>query len=355
MEKQSSQYKKTAVLMVNLGSPASPTPKDVRVFLREFLSDTRVVELPKWLWFFILNGIVLLVRPKKSAKAYKKIWLEGKGSPLTYYSEQLAKRVQEAVSLIFEEPVNVKLAMRYGEPSIQSILSEWQEVGVERVLVLPLYPQYSATTTATVVDEVGRVLRAQRNQLEVRFIKDYYDETAYIQAMAQTIRMHWQEHGKGQKLLFSFHGLPKRCVEKGDPYQEQCKITAQRLASALDLDESAWQLSFQSRFGAETWLQPYTTDALDELAEQSINQLDVYCPGFAVDCLETLEEIAIEAKYDYLDSGGAGFEYIPALNDTDAHVRLMTELIAKHMGGWVEPQKDAHKGSFLQRLLGKTP
>lgn len=326
---------KIAVIMVNLGSPKAANPKAVRHFLREFLSDTRVVELPKWLWQIILNGIVLAVRPKKSAAAYRKIWMGDKGSPLTYYSQSLANKVQAAVSAELEGSISVHLSMRYGEPSIRKTMKQLEASGVDKLLILPLYPQYSATTTATVIDEVGRILTTQRNQPEVRYIKDYHDDPAYISAMASAIQTQWKEKKKHKILLFSFHGLPKRCVERGDPYRAQSEKTAAALAQHLKLSEKEWALSFQSRFGAETWLQPYTTDMLETLIENQQTDIDVYCPGFAVDCLETLEEIAIEARQDFLDNGGEAFRYLPALNDSSEHVRLITALIKRHSQGWL--------------------
>lgn len=323
---------KVAVLLVNLGSPTEPTPGPVRRFLREFLSDTRVVEIPKFVWFFILNFIVLVIRPKKSAEAYASIWSDEFGSPLTHYTTQQAKHVGNALKT---DAVTVDYAMRYGMPSIKSRIKMLNEQGHDRIVLLPLYPQYSATTTATVIDETGRALLKLRDQPAIRFVKDYHDEPAYIKAMAHSIRAYWAEHGQGDKLLMSFHGIPVRCVRKGDPYEKQCKITGHLLAEALGLHEDQWLMTFQSRFGAEKWLQPYTDKTLEALGTEDIARLDVYCPGFSSDCLETLEEIAMEGKDIYQEHGGGEFHYIPALNDSDESIQALTELAKSNLKGWL--------------------
>ena len=325
---------KTGVMLVNLGSPEAPEAGPVRRFLREFLSDTRVVEIPKLLWFFILNGIVLVVRPKKSAKAYKKVWLEEFGSPLIHYTKLQASAVKAQLDTHVECDVQVEAAMRYGQPSMSSVVEHFHQEGVEQILVLPMYPQYSATTTATVFDEMGRILAGMRNQPAVRYIKDYHDCEYYIQAMAKHIRQYWQANGKGDKLLLSFHGIPQRCVNKGDPYADQCRQTARLLADELLLSEDEWLLTFQSRFGAEEWLQPYTSEVLEDLGEDGLGRLDVFCPGFSSDCLETLEEIAIEGREEFLDEGGKDFHYIPALNAEPAHINSLLQLVEDNLHGW---------------------
>ncbi|MGM0564792.1 MAG: ferrochelatase [Pseudomonadota bacterium] len=334
---------KIGILMVNLGSPTAPTPGAVRRFLREFLSDTRVVEIPRWIWWFILNGIVLVVRPRKSAEAYRKIWLNQHGSPLVYYTRLQAEALQEALEANeAEHQILVDYAMRYGEPSIHDTIERLCERGVNKLLILPMYPQYSATTTASIVDEVGRVLSRMRNQPELRCVKDYYDHEAYISAMASHIREHWHNHGQAERLLLSFHGLPQRCVNKGDPYRQQCEITARLLADELLLEDHQWQLVFQSRFGAEEWLRPYTDKTLEKLGDDGVKSVDVFCPGFAADCLETLEEIAIQGRETFVEHGGQSLTYIPALNVRERHIEALTEVSYRHLCGWIElPEEEA--------------
>lgn len=332
LKKTNETTHKTAVLLINLGSPTAPTTGSVRRFLREFLSDPRVVEIPKFIWFFILNGIILLVRPKKSAEAYASIWSNEFGSPLTHYTQQQAQHISQQLKT---DNVTVDHAMRYGEPSIPSRIKTLTEQGHDRIVVLPLYPQFSATTTATVIDKVGSTLKILRNQPAIRYIKDYHDDPAYIEAMAQSIRAYWAEHGQGDKLLLSFHGIPVRCINNGDPYEKQCKVTSQLLAQALNLNDEQWLMTFQSRFGTETWLQPYTDKTLEQLGNNKLNRLDVYCPGFASDCLETLEEIAIAGKAIFIDNGGRYFHYIPALNDSDKSIEALTHIAKNNLQGWI--------------------
>ncbi|EDY86202.1 ferrochelatase [gamma proteobacterium HTCC5015] len=343
---------KIGVLLVNLGSPKEPTAGAVRRYLRQFLSDKRVVELPRWLWWLVLNGIVLVVRPKKSAEAYRKIWMEQHGSPLIYHTQQQAEALHESLNDVLENDVVVDYAMRYGEPSMASAVERLCERGVDKLLVLPMYPQYSATTTASIVDEMGRILSRMRNQPEVRYIKDYFDHEPYIAAMAAHIREHWQTHGQSECLLLSFHGLPQRCINKGDPYREQCEITARLLADELLLEDQQWQLVFQSRFGAEEWLQPYLDKTLERMGGEGVNSVDVFCPGFASDCLETLEEIAIQGQESFSESGGGHLQYIPALNARDRHVEALVELCERHLGGWGAYLPD-DRGNPISRLFNR--
>lgn len=343
---------KTGVMLVNLGSPEAPEPGAVRRFLREFLSDPRVVEIPKLLWFIILNGIVLVVRPKKSAAAYKKVWSEKYGSPLVHYTKLQAGELKAQMDMHVEGEVRVEAAMRYGQPSMASIMERFRNAGVERVLLLPMYPQYSATTTATVFDEMGRILAGLRNQPAVRYIKDYHDCEHYIQAMAKHIRQYWQANGKGDKLILSFHGIPQRCVNKGDPYAEQCEYTGRLLADALLLSADEWQLTFQSRFGAEEWLKPYTAEVFEELGEKGTERIDVFCPGFSSDCLETLEEIAIEGRDEFLEEGGKEFHYIPALNAESVHIDSLLHLLEANLQGW-ETFIEEDSRNPIQKIFSK--
>jgi ferrochelatase len=323
------------VLLVNLGTPDSPSVSDVRRYLREFLWDPRVVEVPRPVWWLVLNLVILTTRPRRSARAYAKVWTE-EGSPLLVIS----KRQQAALQARMQEqggaPVNVVLAMRYGRPAIASGLQALRDSGAKRVLVLPLYPQYSATTTAAIVDAVADELRHWRELPELRFINDYHRHPAYISALAESVRRYRALHGEPDKLLLSFHGIPQEYVDAGDPYAEQCHETAALLVAALDLPKDGWQLSFQSRLGPKQWLQPYTDHTLEALAKQGVRNIHVMCPGFSVDCLETLEEVAMENRDIFLEAGGEHYGYIECLNDQDSHIQLFSELIAQHTLGWVE-------------------
>jgi ferrochelatase len=321
---------KIAVLLVNLGTPDAPTPSAVRRYLAEFLSDTRVIDYPRWLWLPILYGVILRVRPSRSAHAYSMIWTP-QGSPLMVQSRALTEAVANACA---DLDIRVELAMRYGNPSIPSVLERMAADGVRRLLVLPLYPQYSAASTATVFDAVHAVLGRTRRVPELRNIADYYAEPAYIDALADSVRRYWSAHGRADRLLLSFHGIPNRYVKLGDPYAEQCRETAELLRDKLGLGEREMLVTFQSRVGRETWLTPYTDVTLGELPKHGVKRIQVMCPGFAVDCLETLEEIAIRGREQFMSAGGEQFGYIPALNADAAHVGLMRALIERHTRGW---------------------
>lgn len=312
-----------AVLLVNLGTPSSPNTRAVRRYLAEFLSDPRVVEVPRALWLPLLYGIILPFRSPRVAKLYKHIWMDG-GSPLRVYSERLA----DALATGADAPT-VRLAMRYGEPAIPAVLRELREGGLRHLTVLPLYPQYSATTTASVFDAVMRELSGWRELPELHFITDYFAETAWISAVSDSIRTHRAQKAGASHLLFSFHGIPQRYVAAGDPYADQCQASAQAIATALGLRDDEWSLSYQSRVGREPWLQPYTSEKVAELARRSITTLDVVCPGFAVDCLETLEEIAIQNADFFTQAGGRELRYIPALNDSAAHAQALTAVLER--------------------------
>jgi protoporphyrin/coproporphyrin ferrochelatase len=324
----------TAVLLVNLGTPQAPTPAAVRRYLAEFLSDPRVIELPRWLWLPLLHGVILPLRSRRSAHAYASVWTEA-GSPLMVHSKALAARLQQALAPD-GRPLRVELAMRYGQPSIGEALRRLKDAGLRRLLVLPLYPQFSATTTASVFDAVTDELKRWRWQPELRFITDYHREPAWLDAIADSIRQHWARHGRGDRLLFSFHGIPKRYFAAGDPYHCLCQFSAREIADRLELQPQQWQLSFQSRVGREEWLRPYTDETIKALPGQGVRTLDVVCPGFAVDCLETLEEIAVENAEIFCGSGGESLRYIPALNADDAHVQALLPLLRRHGGGWEE-------------------
>ncbi|NNF40931.1 MAG: ferrochelatase [Woeseiaceae bacterium] len=332
-EFQHGRAESTGVLLVNLGTPEEPTAASVRRFLKQFLSDPRVIEYPRWLWWLILNGVILRIRPSRSARAYQKIWTE-QGSPLMNYSTALAEGVAGQLEARSAGATRLELAMSYGEPSISRAIDTLLAAGARRLLVLPMYPQYSGTTTASVFDAVTRKLNGLRWIPELRFINQYHDEPAYIAALASSIRNFWQQHGRGTKLMFSFHGVPKQTLLNGDPYHCQCQKTARLVADALELGDDEWLLTFQSRVGREEWLSPYTDETVALLGKQGVGRLDVICPGFSTDCLETLEEIAMQNAELFSESGGKELHYIPALNASHEHVALLTELIERHLGGW---------------------
>lgn len=327
------QSESIGVLIVNLGTPEEPTSPAVRRFLKQFLSDPRVIEYPRWLWWLILNGVILRIRPSRSAAAYKKIWADD-GSPLMLFSKAIAEAMQQELNTRRPGAVNVELAMSYGEPSVDAAIDRLVARGARRLLVLPMYPQYSGTTTASVIDAVARKFNRLRWVPETRFINQYHDEPGYIAALAASIRDYWKQNGRGTKLMFSFHGVPKQTLLDGDPYHCQCQKTARLVAEALELVDDEWLLSFQSRVGREEWLRPYTDETIAALGKQGIGRLDVVCPGFSTDCLETLEEIAMQNKELFIESGGESLYYIPALNAREDHVAFLTDLVEKHLGGW---------------------
>jgi protoporphyrin/coproporphyrin ferrochelatase len=328
-----------AVLLLNLGTPAAPTPRAVRRFLAEFLSDVRVIDYPRWLWLPLLYGVILRTRPRRSARAYAKIWTP-QGSPLLVENRALAEKLAAACA---GDGVRVVLAMRYGEPATADVVASLLTEGVRRLLVLPLYPQYSAASTAAAMDAVFAALQRQRWLPELRSIGDYHAAPQYISALGDSVEKYWNAHGRGARLLLSFHGIPERYVAAGDPYREQCMATARLLRERLNVDDHFLSVSFQSRVGRESWLAPYTDGVVARLAADGIRHVQVLCPGFAVDCLETLEEIAIRAREQFLGAGGERLDYIPALNDSDAHVHLLRSLIQTQTQGWLDG--NAHAGA----------
>jgi protoporphyrin/coproporphyrin ferrochelatase len=324
-----------AVLLVNLGTPTAPTAGAVRPYLAEFLGDPRVIDYPRWLWWLVLHGVILRVRPRRSAHAYARIWNE-RGSPLRYGSEALAAGLQDALDRQQPGTLRVALAMRYGEPSVAHAIGQLQREGVRRLLVLPLYPQYSATSTGSVIDAVADAFKDLRWPPELRIVNDYHDDPGHIDALATSIERWWAANGRGEKLLLSFHGIPERYVRLGDPYAEQCQRTAQLLRERLQLSEDELIVSFQSRVGRERWLHPYTDATVRRLAADGVRKLDVACPGFAVDCLETLEEIAMQNRDFFTAAGGEALRYIPALNDSVEQVDSLAALVRRHLQGWPE-------------------
>ncbi len=326
------QSPRTAVLLVNLGTPDAPTAPALRRYLAEFLSDPRVVEIPRVLWWLILNGIILRTRPSKSAAKYATVWTP-EGSPLAMWTQ----RQTEAVARQLEargHRVLVRHAMRYGNPGLPAVLDALRSDGATRVLVVPLYPQYAAATTASINDKVLQWVSQARRVPELRFVAEYHDDPAYIEALAQRLQAHWAAHGRGDKLVLSFHGVPERSLHLGDPYHCQCHKTARLLAQRLGLAPDTVQVTFQSRFGKAKWLQPYTEPTLQALAQSGLKRVDVMCPGFVGDCLETLEEIAQEAREAFLHAGGESFSYVACLNDSPAWIDALTALTERHLSGW---------------------
>lgn len=310
-------FSNTGILLTNIGSPEHPTPESVRQFLAKFLSDPRVVSLPRIFWLPILHGIILRTRPARSAELYRKIWTKD-GSPLLLNSKKIVAKLQEHLQ------IPVALGMHYSNPSISDGLEQLRKQQVKKIIVLPLYPQYSATTTASTIDQVNAVLKKWDNAPEIITIHDYAEDENYITTVAQSIQKHSFKH-----LLFSFHGIPQRNVDKGDPYADQCNATVRLLTEKLQLPEDRYSFSFQSRLGYAKWLMPYTDQVLQELPKRGVTDLHVVCPGFAVDCLETLEEISIRGKEQFLEAGGRSLQYIPALNDSDEHVEMLGKIIFK--------------------------
>ena len=320
------------MLLCNLGTPDAPTPAAVRRYLAQFLSERRVVEIPRLLWLVLLHGLILRTRPAKSAKRYAGVWTT-EGSPLKVWTEKQAKLLGGYLGER-GRAVLVRPAMRYGKPSIASTLDELKTAGVTRVLVLPLYPQYSASTTASVADAVGEWSRDIRRLPEFRYVNAYHDDAGYIDALASQVEAHWRAHGRGDKLVMSFHGVPKRTLLLGDPYHCDCRKTARLLAMRLGLSNEQWVVTFQSRLGRAEWLQPYTEPTLVALARQGVTRVDVICPGFPADCLETLEEIDQEARAAYLTAGGREFHYIPCLNDRHDWLTALSAIAMRHLQGW---------------------
>lgn len=318
--------KTTGVLLTNLGTPDAPTTEALRRYLAEFLWDRRVVDLPRPLWWFILHGIILRTRPARSARAYRGVWTAD-GSPLLVTARQQQRLLQERLDQAAPGRYRVLLGMRYGNPSIAAALTQFAEGEIEELRVLPLYPQNSCSTTASTFDAIAAAMQKTRALPPMRFIADYHDHPLYIAALAASVREQWSQRKPGQLLLFSFHGTPRRFRDEGDPYYRQCLRSAELTAAELGLEPDRWRVSFQSRFGREEWLQPYTDLTLQELPKEGITRIDVICPGFSADCLETIEEIGEENRQRYIDAGGVEFNYIDALNARDDHIALMSSLI----------------------------
>lgn len=318
------------VLLINLGTPEAATAAAVRPYLNQFLSDPRVVEIPSILWWPILQGLILPFRPKKSAAKYAQIWTEN-GSPLMHHTMLQAKLLRGYLGEQRGTLVAVEFAMNYGAPSIPDALEKLRAAGCERIVVLPLYPQYASSATGSALEAVYRHLTTLRNMPALTVIKDFHADPRYIRAVADNIRHYWTDHGRPDRLLMSFHGLPAYTVKKGDPYRAQCDATGRLLATELGLNDANYTIAFQSRFGRAEWLKPYTAATLEAWGKEKLGRVDVVCPGFVSDCLETLEEIAMEGKATFMNAGGTAFNYIPALNENDAWLKTMTALVMERI------------------------
>ncbi|MBZ9559310.1 MULTISPECIES: ferrochelatase [unclassified Modicisalibacter] len=322
------------VLLANLGTPDAPTPAAVRRYLAEFLWDERVIDVSRPLWWLILNGVILRFRPAKVAKGYAAVW-QDEGSPLLAIGRRQQRALAERLAERFGETIPVELAMTYGNPSMEEAGKALRDAGASRILVLPLYPQYSRSTTAAVFDRLARALKPCPHLPELRFVRDYHDHPGYIEALAASVREHWARHGGERgRLLMSYHGIPKRYAEAGDPYPEQCAATSRALATSLELGDDDWLMSYQSRFGREEWLKPYTDERLKTWGHEGVEHVDVISPAFAADCLETLEELEVENRGYFLEAGGKTYRYIAALNDRPEHIALFERLVEQHTQGW---------------------
>jgi len=337
------------ILLVNLGTPDEPTARSVRRFLNRFLSDPRVVEAPRPIWWLALHGFILRFRPARSAHAYKQIWTEN-GSPLLLHSQAIGKALSARLAADVPGSVHVEIGMSYSSPSIGVALSSLHAKNVRRLVILPMYPQYSSTTTGSVFCEVTAALSRRRWIPDLRFIGDYHHAPGYISALAASVREHWESHGRGERLLFSFHGLPQQMLNAGDPYHCQCQKTARLLADALELGSNDWSISFQSQTGRDEWLRHYTDETLRTWGELGGGNIDVICPGFPVDCLETLEEIALRYARVYAESGGGELRYIPALNDRDDHISFLSQLVQENINGWPESLAERDSAVVAQEL-----
>lgn len=344
---------RTAVLLVNLGTPDAPTPAALRRYLGEFLWDPRVVEIPRPVWWLILHGVILRTRPAKSAAKYASVWRK-EGSPLLYWTQRQALRLLGQLGERGHQVI-VRHAMRYGQPSVASTLDALKAEGATRILVLPMYPQYSGATTASISDAVASWGLRVRRLPEFRHVMRYHDDSGYIEALADSVRRHWQTNGRSEKLVMSFHGMPARSLPLGDPYHCECQVTARLLAERLGLVPEEWVITFQSRFGRAKWLEPYTEPTVQQLAAKGLKRVDLICPGFAVDCLETLEEVAMEIRHAFLAAGGAEYHYIPCLNDDDRWMAALAGIVENHLQGWPtrsdEAMPEAARASGRARAL----
>lgn len=339
----------TGILLVNLGTPDAPTAQALRPYLKQFLSNPRVVEIPQWAWWLILNGVILNTRPKKSAEKYAQIWMT-EGSPLKVHTVRQTRLLRDLLEERTQPAPMVEYAMSVGNPSIAEVLGRMRQYGCERILLLPLYPQYAASSTASAFDEVFAQLRKMRNTPAIRTVKHYHDHPGYIAALAQNVRDYWMKNDKPDKLVMSFHGVPRFTLEKGDPYHCECQKTGRLLAEMLELHAGEYQICFQSRFGRAEWLTPYTSVTLEELGKQNTRRIDVVCPGFVSDCLETLEEIAMEGKAIFIQAGGHEFHYIPCLNEREDWIKALADIALTNLQGWLGLEQPEELTAQSRRL-----
>tara|TARA_B100000686_G_scaffold208238_1_gene215146 strand:+ start:6076 stop:7161 length:1086 start_codon:yes stop_codon:yes gene_type:complete len=340
---------KTGILLINLGTPDAPTPKALKPYLKEFLSNSRVIEIPRWIWWTILNFIILNIRPKKSAEKYSIIWTK-EGSPLKIHTERQAELLLSLIKERTKPAPLIEYAMSIGNPSISETIIRMKQQNCERILVLPLYPQYAASSTGAAFDSVFNQLKKMRDIPAIRTVKHYHDHPAYINALAQNVRDYWLENGEPDKLIISFHGVPRFSLDKGDPYHCECQKTGRLLAETLNLDKEKFQICFQSRFGRTEWLRPYTAEILEQLGTQNTGRVDVICPGFVSDCLETLEEIAIEGKTTFIQAGGKEFHYIPCLNERDDWIHALTDIALNNLEGWLGLEESKENSEQSRKL-----
>lgn len=347
-----SQSDRIGVLITNLGTPDEPTTPALRRYLKEFLSDPRVVEVPRPIWWCILNGIILNIRPAKSAAAYREVWTD-EGSPLMTHTVNQCKALRAYLTERYGDRVQVEFAMRYGNPSISSTLEKMQQAGVSKLVVLPLYPQYSGATSASTFDAIAADFMKRRWLPDMNFISHYHDFEPYICALADKVRAFQATAGVPDKLIFSYHGVPKRYLLQGDPYHCECHKTSRLLAEKLGLSSDQYMTTFQSRFGREEWLKPYTDETLKALPSQGVKSIQVFCPGFSSDCLETIEEIGQENREYFMESGGESYEYIPALNDDSSHIDMMIQLLEPHLQNWLlSPERQGDETLKYAKLQG---
>lgn len=333
-EARVSTPERIGVLVVNLGTPTSPSYFAVQSYLREFLSDRRVIDTSRLVWLPLLYGVVLPLRPIRTARNYRRVWMHG-GSPLAVYSRRLAEKIEVELKARFGDRLRVAIGMTYGKPSLAEAVESLVEQNVRKLLVLPLYPQYCSSTTGSVFDRTCRALSRRTWQPEMRFVGSYHDDPGYVDSLTESIRRHWAEVGERSHLLFSYHGIPAVYVTEGDPYQAQAEATTRLVVSRLGLDKDDYSHCYQSRFGSVVWLQPYTEDTLKALSERGIRKVSVVSPSFAVDCLETLEEVAMEYRNKFREMGGERLTLVPALNDDDRHARLLADIAQNQLQGWI--------------------
>jgi ferrochelatase len=345
------QNDKVGVLVTNLGTPDAPKKTELKRYLKEFLSDPRVVEVPRLLWWMILNFVILNIRPKRSAKAYETVWTE-RGSPLMYHTQDQANALRDNLHKQYGDNIVVDFAMRYGSPSVDSVVDKMLLQGVRKLVVLPLYPQYCASTTGSTFDAIAQSFAKRRWIPELRFVTHYHDNPDYIKAVADKIQTHWHEHGRADKLIFSYHGIPKRYLLNGDPYHCECHKTSRLIAEMLGLNANEHFTSFQSRFGREEWLQPYTDESLKAFPEKGVKSVQIVCPGFAADCLETIEEIGEENREYFLAAGGERYEYIAALNADETHIAALSKLLESNLQGWAIMSECTEQRNKLAKAIG---